>query len=468
MFGSAFLFFEILLSLRDPLLEPRLSQVYLSCLEIIDPNNKVCDNTDSDLIYLVVRAVMTGFEGLASTCSDGSFQTTTRCMLESLSRVEFTSDHITIRILDQLVFILPASVEHPTLLGPLLDCILAHVSKVDASSGEERIGVRVVPSIISTIDTHASLRLDPSVFSRLLDIIIQATPTCNYQDLLEDPILRSALVDILGDPENIPWDVQDYTLKFLGAVFSSCQRADSGWQGLWNVFGQLVTDDARCHVFVRASAAAAIVHCFLGKGLDEAVVSKLVQSVVKQALHDPEAIVRRSCFQGLDRLIVESVSVAANPCISDDQWKSIVSSGCRDTDWEVRKTTIGLLVSMMEHRYTLFKIVDGSRLICDLVNDDSRSVKETVYYSLLAMRKFGILVSAGSKRGTRMLVTDDDDTDEDVIHLCGETIDLREIREKSVAEGLYDEALVFEVDGSMIREHDMLNDGNNILTCYDC
>jgi hypothetical protein len=45
-------------------------------------------------------------------------------------------------------------------------------------------------------------------------------------------------------------------------------------------------------------------------------------------------------------------------------------------------------------------------------------------------------------------------------------IDFEELREKSVAEGVYDKVLVFEVDSCLVRCDG--KDENNVLACYDC
>lgn len=45
-------------------------------------------------------------------------------------------------------------------------------------------------------------------------------------------------------------------------------------------------------------------------------------------------------------------------------------------------------------------------------------------------------------------------------------LDIDFLKERSVPEHLYQEAL--EMDDAMLFENNELNDGNNILTCYDC
>ncbi|KAJ3225954.1 hypothetical protein HK099_005887, partial [Clydaea vesicula] len=103
------------------------------------------------------------------------------------------------------------------------------------------------------------------------------------------------------------------------------------------------------------------------------------------------------------------------------------------------------------------------------VKDDSRSVKEEVYKVLKKMKsyltknhKFTNDKDSGIKKRDRL-----DDTIFSQFCLKVLKLDLEELRERSLAEGLYDEALRVDVE-FLVREDDLINDGNNVLTCYDC
>jgi hypothetical protein len=99
----------------------------------------------------------------------------------------------------------------------------------------------------------------------------------------------------------------------------------------------------------------------------------------------------------------------------------------------------------------IYLVVEGTRVLLGLVADESRSVREQVYWSL---KRFGGTGVGKRERGV------------EGVEGLFDGIDFEELREKSVAEGLYDEVLVFEVDSSLVRCDGM--DENNVLACYDC
>ncbi|KAI9335291.1 hypothetical protein BDR26DRAFT_535842 [Obelidium mucronatum] len=126
-----------------------------------------------------------------------------------------------------------------------------------------------------------------------------------------------------------------------------------------------------------------------------------------------------------------------------------------DPNWEVRLHTLSFLSSVLErlalvdtHLMNWIFQVKCQELLSEMTKDSSRVVRaESVNVISKVLSLSSVLNNAAYVE-------------------CLASIDLGSVRDLSQVEYIYEEAL--DVGKSLIQENDPLNEGNNVMHCYDC
>ncbi|KAJ3406903.1 hypothetical protein HDU80_010077 [Chytriomyces hyalinus] len=204
--------------------------------------------------------------------------------------------------------------------------------------------------------------------------------------------------------------------------------------------------------------------------------SFLISELLSKHMQDSEALVRRSAVDLVTALMPRASSI--NLLLNDSQDSDDKKIGrvklkhlvIEDSDSEVRLRALRLLSVLFEvtcfgssdfNRNWFFN-VNGDGLILEATKDSSRIVRSESATIVVKMISVGASIYDGSKKRPRASIESPLATFLDQLG----AIDVDALVEGSKAEHLYEEAL--EVNKSLIQEGDELNEGNNVLTCYDC
>ncbi|KAJ3016276.1 UNVERIFIED_CONTAM: BRCA1-associated ATM activator 1 [Siphonaria sp. JEL0065] len=282
------------------------------------------------------------------------------------------------------------------------------------------------------------------------------------------PLLESDLGALLAESIStriyaLEWDIRDATVDFVASLFSGVENEKKAEYGL-QFIQPLLKRCGDAEPNVRFKVLAAFQQAILGTNIGwnymnmANALESLVTSCLKDLLNDSEALVRRGAVDLLASLVSNpefDLNHVLAPVekydfkISQHKLKKLVSD---DSDWEVRVRALSLLGILIERlaiaHDTSFSWIFQESMLIDATVDSSRVV-----------RTESILVI------TKILAQSQHIPHPTYIHHL-KMIDLQQVLELSQIEHIYEEAL--EVGKSLIQEHDPLNEGNNVMHCYDC
>jgi hypothetical protein len=458
---SSFLLIELLLVLGENKLNSRLLSTLSLCLDCIASVDSSTSDTHAALdITSLVEACL--IEKILVLRSDrNSRLSTLKDLFQTLCRIPVGSFNTSDRILSACVKLLSDCESVDEMIMPL-DCIGVHLEYASTSVKMKVCRGFLTFKIVNEVMAMMS-NPSPPILSRILTILNQILISLDAgQENSKLGSIQESLKSLLANPS---WDVKDIILDFINSLFSSPLSTIFALQSNLPLLLFPILEKEE-HPFVRASTIRAITtiattqsgwiylleNVYLTGGVT--LLARTMKHVLEMSIEDEDALVRRSCIESL-RCVFEFHE--GDAALYDDRlrelWKGCVRQASKDVDWEVRKCLVELLAVMLMYRKgenNLYTIVDGTRELLKRVKDESRSVREQVYLSL---RKYVANENGKRERGV-----------EGCEELLG--IDFNELREKSVAEGLWDEALGFEVDSSLVRCDGQ--DENNCLACYDC
>ncbi|KAI8619600.1 armadillo-type protein [Chytriomyces sp. MP71] len=343
---------------------------------------------------------------------------------------------------------------------------------VDASFSVEEI-TEILTHIIEDPDTKPSiLKL---AFTAVPNLFRFATFTNAHKSQLTEPIL-SRFYDM-------EWEVRTMTLHLASTLFQSPQP-----QQLAFSLPLLVPVLNRCK-----DAEPGVRHAALTATRDLVVASPrgwahlcasnhcdaFLTALVRVYLQDSEALVRRTALEVLRALVVADGLVTQGLFCHDD-----VANGDRvgptrlhrlvvnDPDWEVRVRALNLLETLFclkdgtgIQTGVWFYQLKGTKLVKEATVDTSRIVRAEAakLVSTLLAALDGQMAFPNRSRKRAFVCIESPEVD--LLEML-QAIDLPALVEGSTAEHIYEEAL--DMNANYLQEGEELNEGNNILCCYDC
>ncbi|KAJ3245395.1 hypothetical protein HDU77_009479 [Chytriomyces hyalinus] len=234
--------------------------------------------------------------------------------------------------------------------------------------------------------------------------------------------VKTMVIDFVKElfqPEN-PECTACFGLQFVKPLMNRCNDAEPNVRYAALTCIQTLVENAVSWNYIKA------------QNLESFLISELLSKHVQ----DSEALVRRSAVDLVTALMPRASSI--NLLLTDSQDSDDKKIGrvklkrlvIEDSDWETK---------------------DSSRIV--------RSESATIVVKMISV---GASIYDGSKKRPRASIESPLATFLDQLG----AIDVNALVEGSKAEHLYEEAL--EVNKSLIQEGDELNEGNNVLTCYDC
>ncbi|KAJ3228537.1 hypothetical protein HDU78_009735 [Chytriomyces hyalinus] len=274
--------------------------------------------------------------------------------------------------------------------------------------------------------------------------------------------VKTMVIDFVKElfqPEN-PECTACFGLQFVKPLMNRCNDAEPNVRYAALTCIQTLVENAVSWNYIKA------------QNLESFLISELLSKHVQ----DSEALVRRSAVDLVTALMPRASSI--NLLLTDSQDSDDKKIGrvklkrlvIEDSDSEVRLRALRLLSVLFEitcfgssdfNRNWFFNI-NGDGLILEATKDSSRIVRSESATIVVKMISVGASIYDGSKKRPRASIESPLATFLDQLG----AIDVNALVEGSKAEHLYEEAL--EVNKSLIQEGDELNEGNNVLTCYDC
>lgn len=329
------------------------------------------------------------------------------------------------------------------------------------------------------VETYNFLLLQSFIESAIVNASPQITALLlktSSNTLSRIPPRKSSFIEIIQNILNHRnWNVIDSIYEFIHDLFKSSNGAE---YACINNFPLLLFQDVSdAEYFIRSSSILflAKISCkkqgfkYLNENSmnSKSLIINFIEQLVEKASSDSEAFVRRSCIESFTLLSQDQEFTDILLNLSD---RLIILSRqlSNDNDWEVRRNFVYLLTSLFTNMTNrskgfvdssidsdLFFVINGHSIVLEMVNDISRCVRRQVYLLLLCIKEHSRKRMFPHSIKLANLLDGIGIVDQELLDL------------KSREEGLYDEVLEFEVDGSLVREDDLENDGNNILCCYD-
>ncbi|KAJ3346817.1 hypothetical protein HDU83_002634 [Entophlyctis luteolus] len=375
----------------------------------------------------------------------------------------------------------------------LLRCCGVFIDSVKLGPEELKVSVCAALRIIGNVDVTPALSSD--AFNMLLSVFKRSALRDVFSSDLRN-ILTEAIMPKFYDMD---WDIRVIVIEFVRRLFDSLVVVEVQNYGLTFV-EPLVKRMGDAEVDVRIAALTALTvtgslesvknnvifqdltghqTCWLHlrqSGLEVEIFRRLFN----ECLQDSESLVRRASLDFLAAFLSSDFCKLDLVIMTDDEaeaperrlcFESLELIVCRDSDSEVRIRGLRLLSTLLDivacgkaEQSDWFSSFNFDTLVMSRITDSSRMVRgECLSVITKALRILGVVDSDASPPKKLKLTPR-----EYLLKILAElqSVDLQSLEHRSRAEHLYEEAL--DVGQWLVQESDALNEGNNVLQCYDC